>query len=103
MGGPCAGPVATNGVDVAMAGWQASFAAQAEPDPGMLIRILNLFAVRDHVPNRVRSRLLGGQLQVEVDVAGLGDADAELIAQRMRALVGVRQVRLEQMRWRAAA
>ena len=82
---------------------QASYHATATPDPGMLIRILNLFALRDHVPNRVRSRLLAGQLQVEVDVPNLSDQEAEQIAQRMRAMVGVCAVRLEQMQWRVAA
>lgn len=82
---------------------QASYQATAEPDPGMLIRILNLFALRDHVPCRVRSRLLAGRLQVEVDVPGLEDGEAERIASRMRAMVGVATVRLEQMRWRDAA
>ena len=82
---------------------QASYQATAEPDPGMLIRILNLFALRDHVPSRVRSRVLAGRLQVEVDVANLTDTEAEQIAQRMRAMVGVSTVRLEQMCWRAAA
>lgn len=82
---------------------QASYQATAEPDPGMLIRILNLFALRDHVPARVRSRVLGGRLQVEVDVPGLPENEAEQIAQRMRAMVGVSTVRLEQMHWRAAA
>jgi hypothetical protein len=82
---------------------QASYQATATPDPGMLIRILNLFALRDHVPCRVRSRVLAGQLQVEVDVPNLNDQEAEQIAQRMRAMVGVSTVRLEQMQWRAAA
>lgn len=82
---------------------QASYQATATPDPGMLIRILNLFALRDHVPCRVRSRVLAGQLQVEVDVPNLTDQEAEQIAQRMRAMVGVSTVRLEQMQWRAAA
>lgn len=85
------------------ASYQASYWATAEPDPGMLIRILNLFALRDHVPCRVRSRVLAGRLQVEVDVPGLDDGEAERIAQCMRALVGVSAVRLEQMRWRDAA
>jgi hypothetical protein len=84
-------------------GNQASFEAVADPDPGMLIRILNLFALRDHVPVRVRSRTLGDRLQVAVDVAGLAEAEAELIAAKMRALVGVSAVRLEQMACRAAA
>jgi hypothetical protein len=82
---------------------QASYEATAEPDPGMLIRILNLFALRDHVPVRVRSRTLGSRLQVSVDVHGLAEAEAELIAAKMRALVGVSAVRLEQMAFRAAA
>jgi hypothetical protein len=82
---------------------QASFAAVAQPDPGMLIRILNLFALRNHVPVRVRSRALGGQLQVDVDVAGVADDEAQLIAARMRALVGVSSVRMEQVSFSAAA
>ena len=82
---------------------QASYQATAQPDPGMLIRILNLFALRDHVPCRVRCRTLGGQLQVDVDVDGLTESEAEQIAQRMRALVGVSGVRLQQLVWREAA
>jgi hypothetical protein len=82
---------------------QASFEATAEPDPGMLIRILNLFALRDHVPVRVRSRSFGDRLQVAVDVHGLDETEADLIAAKMRALVGVSAVRLEQMAFRAAA
>ena len=82
---------------------QASYEATAEPDPGMLIRILNLFALRDHVPVRVRCRTRGGRLQVAVDVLGLEEAEAELIAAKMRALVGVSAVRLERMAFSAAA
>ena len=82
---------------------QASYQATATPDPGMLIRILNLFALRDHVPCRVRSRTLGGALHVEVDVPALSDHEAEQIARAMRGLVGVSQVRLEQMCWASAA
>lgn len=82
---------------------QASYQATAEPDPGMLIRILNLFALRNLVPCRVRSRVMGERMQIDVDVQGLDSREAELIAQRMRALVGVSAVRLEQLRWRAAA
>jgi hypothetical protein len=82
---------------------QASYAATATPDPGMLIRILNLFALRDLVPLRVRSRTLGNHLQVTVDVQDLAEAEAQLIAARMRALVGVSSVRLEQLTVAAAA
>lgn len=82
---------------------QARYAATAQPDPGMLIRVLNLFAARDHVPSRVRCRKVGGLLLVDVDVEGMGEAEAELIAAKMRVLVGVVAVRLEQMAWAAAA
>lgn len=82
---------------------QASFAATAQPDPGVLIRMLNLFAARDHVPVRVRCRKVGGLLLVDVDVDELTDAEEELIAAKMRVLVGVVAVRLEQMAWAAAA
>ncbi len=82
---------------------QANYKATAAADPGMLIRILNLFALRDHVPVRVRSRTLGAHLQVTVDILGLPETEAELIATRMRALVGVSAVRLEQMAFSAAA
>lgn len=82
---------------------QASYEATAQPDPGMLIRILNLFALRDHVPVRVRSRTLGPLLHVAVDVQDLPEHEAELIAAKMRALVGVTAVRLEQIAVSAAA
>jgi hypothetical protein len=82
---------------------EARFSATATPEPGMLIRMLNLFAVRDHVPARVRSRVVGGLLLVDIDAGGLAEPEADLVAARMRALVGVVGVRVEQLVLSAAA
>ncbi len=70
------------------------FSVVAEADPGMLPRVLELFAKRNLVPDRwVSDRLPGGgQLAVDLQVAGLEEAEAEHIARCLRQIWGVETV-----------
>jgi hypothetical protein len=69
------------------------FTVVAQRDPGLLIRILNLFALRDHVPARVSARTVGGEWEVRIGAGRLCPREAEVITAKMRALVGVVSVR----------
>jgi len=85
------------------AGRTARYELAAMVDPGVLIRILELFALRNLVPHRVKSRTLGDRLLIEVDVADVDDSEAERVAAKMRANVLVVSVRLQQVELRRAA
>lgn len=71
----------------------AAFFLQASADPGVLPRVLELFAKRGLVPDRLRSTTAAGRrLEVEVVVAGLGSETVEYIANCLRQVVGVELV-----------
>ncbi|MDQ2804066.1 MAG: hypothetical protein M3Y41_15840 [Pseudomonadota bacterium] len=64
----------------------------ADPEPGLLCRLLHPFAKRGLVPDRMWSHLNGGTLHVEI---ALDAAPAEyvlLIEGNLRQVVGVRSV-----------
>ncbi len=84
-------------------GRTAHFEVAAMAEPGVLIRILELYALRDLVPHRVRSRIVGDRLLIEVEVAEVDDGEAERIAAKIRANVLVTSVRLQQMELRRVA
>ena len=73
---------------------RACYAVLADPDPGALPRLLELFAKLWLVPNAVQARLLdgGSELAVDLQVDGLARDQSDHIARRMRAMPGVRQV-----------
>lgn len=67
------------------------FSVVAEADPGMLPRVLELFAKRNLVPERwVADRLPGGgQLAVDIQVLGLEPREGDYIARCLREIWGV--------------
>ena len=73
---------------------RACYAVLANPDPGALPRLLELFAKLWLVPNAVQARLLdsGAELAVDLQVDGLTRDQSDHIARRMRSMPGVRQV-----------
>jgi hypothetical protein len=81
----------------------ASYRVSALPDPATLLRILELFALRDIVPQRVKCRQIGDRLLAEIDVCELGDREGALIADKMRAIVLVQSVTYQQVALRQAA
>ncbi|PSS56646.1 hypothetical protein [Pseudomonas sp. BBP2017] len=69
---------------------------QVEAEPDSLCRVLNLFALQFLTPHKVLIKQAGDLLDVEIEIAGLSWHRAELIAQKMRNLICVDEVRLQQ-------
>ena len=68
------------------------FSVQAAPDPGVMPRVLELFAKRALVPHRLHGSVSGTVLAVEVQVAGLTRDQAEHAAACLRNILGVERV-----------
>ncbi|MBH3426950.1 hypothetical protein [Pseudomonas alkylphenolica] len=67
---------------------------QVEAEPDSLCRVLNLFALQFLTPHKVVMNQCDDVLQVELEIGGLSWHRAELIAQKMRNLICVDEVRL---------
>lgn len=70
----------------------ACFSIQAEADPSVMPRVLELFAKRGMIPLRWHSDLGGrrrDELTIDLQVDGLDRAKAELIAHAIRQMVCV--------------
>jgi acetolactate synthase small subunit len=93
---PVPHPVARSVADTAAAGGPTyCFSVQAAADPGLLLRVLELFAKRNLVPTRCHAVLTGperDELLIDLQVAGLGLEEAEHVARSLRQLVFVASV-----------
>ena len=72
-----------------------SIQAEAEPEPGVMPRVLELFAKRGLVPRRWISDVTGPggrELTIDVQVAGLASETQACIARCLRAIWGVGRV-----------
>jgi acetolactate synthase small subunit len=70
----------------------ACFAVEAEPDPGVMPRVLELFAKRGLIPSQWRSALGRGPdavLHIDIQVEGMEGGLAEYIANCLRQLPAV--------------
>jgi hypothetical protein len=68
------------------------FSVQARVEPGLMPRVLELFAKRGLVPDLWHSAVVRpGRLTIDIEVAGLGDT-AEYVANCMRQISGVELV-----------
>jgi hypothetical protein len=69
------------------------FSVHAAAEPGVMPRILELFAKRGLVPHKWQSVVFGGAsdsvLTIDVQIAGLGHDTADYIARCMRQIAGV--------------
>jgi|GEM_PF-3011538 len=73
------------------------FTVTATPDPAVLPRVLGFFAQDNMVPVQIKSRVFaGGDLVIDINVPDLSDQRASVIAEKLRQLVPVKKVRLEQ-------
>lgn len=72
----------------------AQFAVTVLAEPGLLPRVLDEFAKRGLVPDRVSALRRGDALAIEADVPGLDPATAGHVARRLRAGYGVVRVLL---------
>jgi acetolactate synthase small subunit len=70
----------------------ASFCLQARAEPGVMPRVLELFAKRGLVPHKWHSTASGAVLVIDVQIAGLERDVADYIARCMRQIVGVEAV-----------
>ena len=64
----------------------------ARPEPGVMPRVLELFAKRGLVPQRYHGAIAGRQLTINVQIAGLDRGTVDYIARCMRQIVGVETV-----------
>jgi hypothetical protein len=74
------------------------FVITAEIEPSVLMRVLELFALRNIVPSRVESHLVEDSeagLRIAVSATGIEQAEAENLALRMRNIMPVSQVMLD--------
>ena len=71
------------------------FSVFAAPEPGVMPRVLELFAKRGLVPRRVHGNMVGsgpGGLEIDVHVDGLPEETAAHVANCLRGLVEVERV-----------
>jgi acetolactate synthase regulatory subunit len=76
------------------------FSLQAAADPGLMPRIVEIFARRGLVPTRLHASVGGprNDLSIDLEMAGMAPRDADRIAVEMRALWGVDLVLTTQKR-----
>ena len=77
------------------------FMLDADAAPGVLSRLLQPFAKRDLIPDRMWSHRSGETLHVEIAMEAMPDDAVHLVEGNLRQVVGVRsvsQVRREAMR-----
>jgi len=68
------------------------FSVQAAAEPGVMPRVLELFAKRGLVPQKWQSAVSGTVLTIDVQIGGLGRDLAGYIARCMRQITGVETV-----------
>jgi hypothetical protein len=65
------------------------FSVQAIAEPGVMPRVLELFAKRGLVPQKWQSAVSGTVLTIDVQIGGLGREMVDYIARCMRQIAGV--------------
>jgi len=68
------------------------FDIAAAADPQALVRLLNNFAQLDLLPQRVRAVTDGGSVKIRIELPGLAEREARIIAEKMRSSVLVKSV-----------
>src|ERR1044071_4407073 len=69
-----------------------SFSLQARAEPGVMPRVVELFAKRGLVPQKWHSAASPSALSIEVQIGGLEHDVADYIGRCMRQIVGVETV-----------
>ena len=68
------------------------FTVQARTEPGVMPRVIELFAKRGLVPQKWHSTAVGPAMTIEVQMGGLGPDLTGYIARSMRQIIGVETV-----------
>ena len=71
-----------------------AFAVRAEQDPQVMLRIAGLFAQRNIVPHQLCCRTSGPWLLIDVEVACVAPANAQLLLEKIRSIVLVERAHL---------
>jgi hypothetical protein len=79
------------------------FLLDAECSPGLLPRMLQSFAKRDLVPDRMWSHRSGDMMHVEIALEAMPEEDVHLVEGNLRQIVGVLQVIQVRPKLRVAA
>lgn len=90
----------------ARSGAVVCFSVRGDADPGMMPRLMELWAKRGFVPERwyaVRSGIDGTHIDVDIEARGLDPELAAQFAASMRTTVGVAQVLVAEKRVAACA
>ena len=74
------------------------FAIGADRCTGILLRLLNGFAQQGRMIDRVEAVDTGRSLRIRIQLSGIEADRAAVIAEKMRAMVGVRRVDLRGVR-----
>lgn len=70
------------------------FAVRAAPDPQVMLRVANLFAQRNIVPDQICCRRSGRWLLVDIEAALESVAEAALLLEKLRSMVLVERASL---------
>ena len=91
-------PVSDTGFDANLSTAIVVFVVQARPEPGVMPRVVELFAKRGLVPQKWLSTASQSALTIEVQMGGLERELADYIARCMRQIVGVETVLTSEIR-----
>jgi len=80
-----------------------TFTVQALAEPGLLPRLLQPFAKRDIIPDRVAAERQGEGMRVAITLHAPDPGVLHLLAGNLGQVVGVLEVRQEVARWAQAA
>jgi hypothetical protein len=69
-----------------------SFSVQARAEPGVMPRVVELFAKRGLVPQKWHSMAAGPMLTIDVQIDGVGRDLGDYMARCMRQIIGVETV-----------
>ncbi len=76
----------------------ACFSVHAEAEPGVMPRVLELFAKRGLVPTSWHSSIAGSELTIDLQMRGLDRAGAAYIAACLRQIASVAVVLISEKR-----
>lgn len=93
---PLPSPAAAAGTEVGAALPSVSFTVEARAEPGVMPRVVGLFAKRGLVPQACRSIATGPLLTIDVEMRGLDRDVCDYIARCMRQIVGVERVLMDE-------
>ena len=77
----------------------ACFSLQARAEPGIMPRVLELFAKRGLVPSSWHSDVAGDELTIDLQMRGMESELADYVAACLRQIPGIEVVLTSEKRW----